>query len=392
MISGIQPGATGVGRLVEELRRQSKQRSAPVVRFGFGPYGGLKAISAVRRMRFKLIPRILATQRKIKIQFEQTITEATDAPDPLVLIHPQSIGLARTLQIIRKREKPPWLYLMDSSFFCLRSYNHVPGEKQACLRCLTGKWDNSAAFRCKPFPNQSIKRNLSFLRSLLDAARGGRLKILVQTEGQADLARTHFGRQTEVRVVGMWADFGELEDGLSTGHPHRSSQALFDIVFHGTELPAKGFLWSLELAKACRDLSFLFPFSKPLRHRLSNGLTNCVFFPMSWETGLSEQVCQARMALVPSLWSAPIEGALIKSIAYSPRTAVVREPSAFSSEIPEEIILKLSPDVEEAAGEIKKHQQENLSGHSHRRKQWIDRFKQSNADLLRRIMETVCGE
>ena len=381
-----------MGRFVAELARQSKQQSSTAVRFGFGPKGGPTVASAIRRMRFKLIPGLIAAQKKIKTQFEQTIASATETPDPLVLIHPQSIGFERTLQIIQKREKPTWLYLMDSSFFCVRSYNHVPGERKACLRCLTGRWDNMIAHRCKPFPRHSIKANLSFLRSLLDAATSSKLKILVQSESQADLARTHFGRQAEVRVVGMWADFGDLVNGLSMGHGHPLSQTPFDVVFHGTDLPAKGFSWSMELARTCRGLSFLFPFAKPLRHLRSYNFSNCVFSPMTWESGLKEQVSQARITLVPSLWSAPIEGALIKSIVYSPRTAVVREPSAFSSEIPDDIVLKLSPDVEEAAGAIRKLQSQNPSEHSDFKHQWIDRFKQSNADLLIRIMDNVCRE
>jgi len=155
-ISGMQPGANR-GRPAH--RGAHKGIPAPVqshrpIRVG---QRGPTVASAIRRTRFKLIPGLIATQKKIKTQFEQTIASATETPDPLVLIHPQTSDSKELSRSSKKGKKPTWLYLMDSSFFCVRSYNHVPGERKACLRCLTGRWDNLIAHRCKPFPSTRSK-------------------------------------------------------------------------------------------------------------------------------------------------------------------------------------------------------------------------------------------
>src|SRR5581483_4671405 len=56
------------------------------------------------------------------------ITEMLAAIPHLVLFHPQMLGLGAALALIEKRAaagRTTHLYLLDSFFFCLRSYNHI---------------------------------------------------------------------------------------------------------------------------------------------------------------------------------------------------------------------------------------------------------------------------
>src|SRR3954467_15968679 len=74
----------------------------------------------------------------------------------LVLFHPQMLGLSAALALIETRAnagRTTHLYLLDSFFFCRRSYNHIDDEAVACLRCL-GDPQGTAAVRlgCAPWP------------------------------------------------------------------------------------------------------------------------------------------------------------------------------------------------------------------------------------------------
>ena len=65
---------------------------------------------------------------------------------------------------------------------------------------------------------------------------------------------------------------------------------------------------------------------------------------------MNEAVHEAALVCVPSLWSAPAEGALIKSRAVARAVAVVRNDTALASELPDELVLKLSPDRQRLPG------------------------------------------
>ena len=93
----------------------------------------------------------------------------------------------------------------------------------------------------------------------------------------------------------------------------------FDIVFHGAAIAPKGIFFLLKLAELMPDYSFLVPDSYSNVYRVTKleAPNNVSFVQMSWESGLRQAVSSARLVINPSMWSAPIEGALVKSAKFN---------------------------------------------------------------------------
>ncbi len=299
--------------------------------------------------------------------------------DRVLLIHPQSLGYVWTIHFIRKSTKPVWLYLMDSSFFCVRSYNHIFPMGSACTLCVGGDLTHSQVNCCTTdFGN--VTDALDFITSLREFSTVGKVKFIAQNRLQADLAKKHFGKGAIVKVAGILAADWQIEDGAC--HPPSFSE--YDIVFHAPPLEAKGFSWALMLANKLPGRRFLFPFEKP--DWVVESVPNCTFKNIRWESGLREAVRGCPLVLVPSLWSAPVEGALIKSIRLAQKTAVIKNETAYSSEVPSGVLLRLPFDVMRAAAVIEGYfarSQENppLSG-----KKFYDDFMKSNTQLVKRLL------
>lgn len=315
VLTGLAPGPTGTGQLVEFLLGRCRGRCD---------------------VAFYHIPGVPALEPAL-------MARVLDAPDVLIL-HPQTLGAEVTLAVIAGRAargRTTRYFVLDCSFFCRRSYNHIPGEADACLRCMGGQEATGVARDCTPHPTWGDEATafVGRLRGL-----GAHLHFLVQTEGHARLIRRQFGPAASVTVVGLWvadwescfADPGPA-DGAFDG----------DVLFHGDVHPAKGFLWALLLAERCPHLHFVFPCGpEVLPARLP---ANIEARPMRWASGLAEAVRRAPLVLVPSLWSAPIEGALVKSLAWARRVGVVDIDTPFAAELPDDLVLRLAPELDLAA-------------------------------------------
>ena len=80
---------------------------------------------------------------------------------------------------------------------------------------------------------------------------------------------------------------------------------------------------------------------------------NITFKPMDWANGLKAYVQKANYVLCPSIWSAPVEGALVKSVLSGTPTIVVDETSAYQSELSDNIVVRVAADVVKAAEQIR---------------------------------------
>lgn len=306
----------------------------------------------------------------------------TDAE--LLLIHPQCLGYARTTSLILGSRRPAHLYLLDSSFFCVRSYNHRPGLSSACTECVGGQFDRQQANGCEPFPIPSPKA-VAYTKLLLGQARAGQVRLLAQNRAQADLARAHFG--LDVPVVGMWT--ADLEQLFPDGAIPAVSDAAGTgpVVFHAWHLDPKGMSWTIEMARHCPGVQFLFPFAAAMAGQ--EAPPNCSFEEITWETGLEERVRDSRLTLVPSLWSAPIEGSLIKSIISAPAVGVARSDTAYSREIPDDVVLKLPADPREAGALLQAQLDAGWRPDPLALQRWLAEFVQTNRPMVRNLVEAV---
>ena len=383
ILSGIPPGPSGTGGVISFLVREASIRKKQEVRFVFGPEASLlEALRYLIRGQLLKAASLMSLRTGIPMRNalkEKAVIETRD----IVLIHPQSMGFRETMEFIDRRTDPVWLYLMDSSYFCVRSYNYIPDEKTACLRCLGGDFGNIERYGCVPFPKPDAAA-LEYVQKLMEYVRTGRVTLISQNKSQAALASKHFGEQVSLRTIGIWAeDWDERRD--SKENRKGVGRKRYDVVFHGNPLPAKGATWALCLAHHCPKIRFLFPFPRVQAPGKWGNLGNCEFSPLQWNTGLKEAVCDADLVLVPSLWSAPIEGALVKSLAIGRAVAVVQNPSSFSSEIPEELVLRLPPDPENASEVLCKTLSDGWAPPMSALESWLTHFRESNRTLFERI-------
>jgi hypothetical protein len=386
VISGIPPVLSiGGGRFMAQVEREARQ-IGPAIQLR---YTGNKSQAAEcwRRKQFGRFVLAAGCHYWRRLQRERLLHRADimNAPD-VVLVHCQEIGLRWCLQFITQRQQPTWIYLLDSSFFCVRSYNHIEGENQACLRCLGGDFTQGQERRCRPFPIRD-RHCWRFLECLRHLAAEGRVRFLAQNRNQAALAQCHFGPAAVVREVGLWTV--DMEE--ASLHPaHVAVTNPYDVVFHGAPEPAKGVEWALEVARLCPDLRFLFPLNGRRFARWSS-CRNIVFQPMRWETGLKQQVVAAQFVFVPSLWSAPIEGALIKSLCLAKNVVVVDVPSAYAAELPAGLVLRLAADPVRAAAELLVARQQGVAIPESTRGPWREEFVRVQRGIVNRLLGAVRG-
>ena len=163
-----------------------------------------------------------------------------------------------------------------------------------------------------------------------------RLKFLAQNTLQKELLHLHFGADIDVSVIGMIAEKGFSPTQIVESPRFQILNSYgYDVVFHGASNAAKGLFYILELAKLTPELSFLIPDSKANIIRITKVSPPCNIscIAMSWESGLREEVSSARIVINPSMWSAPIEGALVKSAHHNKNVATVRSQYAYEAEI-----------------------------------------------------------
>jgi hypothetical protein len=382
IICGVPPvRSIGAGRLAIELEQQAKPR--PDVRLLFA--GNRSTVAdAVRRRRWAAAAG--AVTLHVARRARQRVLAAGSslhAAESVILLHPQSIGGRWSLDLIRRRRQPTWIYLLDSSFFCLRSYNHLATEHDACLRCVGGAWSAAVEHDCTPYP-AGHDCDAAFLEELRALAADGRVRFMAQNPGQAVLAERHFGPRWPVPVVGMWTiDLGEVFGGPSMPPLQRHDSGRgYDVVFHGGDHHAKGFFWALDVARRLPAVQFLFPMAWRTAAGWGERPANCEFRPMSWESGLHDAVSAAAVTLVPSLWSAPVEGAMVKSIAVGRAVAAPSIQSGFVADLPAGLVRLLGSSPEAAAADLERLLAEGWQPDAGLLAGWKQSFQAANSPLL----------
>ena len=261
------------------------------------------------------------------------------------------------------------MYVLDNSFFSIRSLNYRPSKVGECLDCVGNL--GACHSSCQPLPASASKaKNMHFLEWLRTFSPN--IHFLCQTEHQSKLVGKHLGEHVRRTVVGMRTDeFKLLREGSN-----------FDLVFHGEELNAKGLRYVIELARALPELRVLIPAerSSVLREAsLVDGREvvlppNVVVQNFRWESGLSEHIGACRLALCPSQWPAPVEGALLKSLYFNGNVAVCESSLGFERELPSDLVLRLSIDPTKAARSVREFLAAEIC-HRERARRWVDQYR-----------------
>lgn len=323
LISGIGPGPSGVGRLMNVLV----------------PEYSAKGYTVISRKKLNSLRPFIDNKDYLHL-FREVFARCLDSfsfyikclgifRSEIIFLHPQTAGYP--LFFLLSYFNDVRLYVMDNSFFCISSYNTHPITKSECLECV----GNPSPHRyCSSSPVKIPKLvNILYLKFFL--LMSSRLKFLAQNNLQRELLYMHFGKNIDVLVVGMSAERGSLVETSQLPKNEDCNLDAYDVVFHGASNAAKGIFYVLEIARLLPELSFLIPDKRSEIIRITNIIpsSNVACISMTWETGLRETVLSARLVLNPSMWSAPIEGALIKSALFNKNVATVCSQFAYEAEI-----------------------------------------------------------
>ncbi|QWD11261.1 hypothetical protein G6704_01745 [Polynucleobacter paneuropaeus] len=384
IISGIQSGDSGTGRFISYLEEQiSHELDGNVALVGRPDRLALWQIRNLyqKKLYRRLCINILMYFCRISKFWMLLIFYGYLQKRNLILLHPQNLGYSLSLFLLKYRSKATLLFLLDSSFFCISSYNHIIGENNACIRCIDFGFDEIKLNNCSPFP-RADKRAIKFTVELNKIVRKGKVRVVAQNEGQAKLAKKQFQLSKLPAVVGLWTkDWDDLYN--SNLNSNNTEQLEWDVLFHAHPVNAKGVMWAIELAKNCKSLKFFFPFARPENLPL---LENCTFLACTWESGLRKEIQRSRFVLVPSLWSAPIEGALIKSILSSRAVLVVENQTAFCGELPYDLILRLPPEIENAKSMLHKAVRENWAPREEVLQLWKNKFHANRRNCFKSLL------
>jgi len=321
VISGIGPGSCGVGRLMNSFKPRYKLLGYKVIHKR--NQNSLKEFLNQNKY-FSFLKEIFL--RKIFNWIFLVRLHQINGCE-IILIHPQTVGYKASIRLIKKNLVT--LYVMDNSFFCIQSYNYNSNTKMECLKCIS-KIDPDK--ECNSYPQFGNKKEaIEYLLMLKKYSE--KITFYSQNKIQKDLLEMHFGNKINIKIIGMSQSNITLHKNINLEN-RIFSYKKFDIVYHGSLHPAKGIYYFINLAKYLPELSFLVPeeFDK-LKAIFNNNLPKNIYcFKMTWETGLKEFVVNAKLVVNPSLWSAPIEGALIKSAEHNDNVATVISKFGFEAE------------------------------------------------------------
>lgn len=358
VITGIPDDDSGTGRFVSHILSDLQARRWWDVRIVCSPKG--RPVSDALKRVAQAVPQLL-------------------------ILHPQYIGMRSVIEMMEKRargRRSTDLFILDNSFFCVRSYNYRRELAGPCLECVGTSSEPSLRLGCRPLPvdDKFAHSYVARLRTLVNAAS---VRLFAQSKTQAELARLHFGPGIRVTTAGLWCrDWDPVFAGVLSSRLFARIPC-YDVLFHGPLLGAKGAEWTWRVAALCPELTFLLPFAPAVvRTKLPE---NVVLSQMNWTSGLQQAVRTGRITLVPSLWSAATEGALIKSIVDAPVVGVVDIPSAYSHQLPDGLVARLPADPASAATMLRDLLTSGWRPDSQLKERWVDEFSAFNRPVLERL-------
>ncbi|WP_044208233.1 hypothetical protein [Flammeovirga sp. OC4] len=249
-----------------------------------------------------------------------------------ILFHPQSLGLTKTVNIINSSSKV-YIYVLDNFFFCIKSYNSLYGKE--CLKCIENK-NSHFENKCNFFPvKYRYDEHALMIKTIKEKINS--ITFLCQNINQETLLKKQFGEQISTDVIGMNNNI-IIREKDNNSLPKR-----YDFCYHNTLAVDKGILFFIELAERYQEYSFFIPYSRKEVESITTHTcpSNIEFKACNWNNGLKDAVIHSKIIVCPSLWSAPVEGALLKSINYNGCVAVKKNMYSFSQEL-SSILIELN--------------------------------------------------
>jgi hypothetical protein len=247
----------------------------------------------------------------------------------LVVFHQQSISYNLTTLLILN-SKDIEFYILDANFFCKKSYNEY-GNK-SCFKCFE-KFDPYDDCIHHPY----VAKDLDYIK-FVNTLRTQEKKItfLVQTEGYRRILISKFPL-AKVKKLKMKHDRLVYDNIESFDNKNLN----YDFFFHAHLTRPKGIEYFIRLAKKMHYEKFFLP-----SHKNFIGLSlNIIIKNISWGKTFVEEIKKTKIVLCPSIWTYPVESALIKSMLLKKAVAIIDIKNSFSEEIPDDCVIKLTGDT-----------------------------------------------
>ena len=334
IISGIGKGSGGVGDYMQFIDENFKNENFKII----------------TPIRLKIKNKYLAKLSDIiSVNFFFRIKLLFLPKNDLTIVAQQFLGYS-IMKNLLKRFNNIHLYIMDNSFFCLKSYNHIKNQNKACYKCLGGNFNNALINNCSSLPIQIPRKKFIKLNNLL-LDYSSSIKFYFLSNQNALLAKKHFGNQINYEIMHHITD--ELNPNLIVRE--KDINLKFDFVLHAVNIDAKGFSYTIDLASKMSEYSFFIPTNKKIS--LSNVTTSNV----RWESGFKKIVTNSKIILTPSFWSYTPETSSLKSFLYNGCVAMIENDYNYSKDIPENCFISLSGDIDNDVNILKTYiENENL--------------------------------
>jgi hypothetical protein len=315
LISGIAPGPGGVGEFMTQIEAVANPNIWDI------KYP--KQFKGRNNIFIKIINEIF-----IKFFFSISKTNIK-LYDEIVIISFAHLNI-RLLNKIKLLAKKVVVYHIDNSFFCVKAYNHLPGNNKPCLKCLDSL-NFSSEYSCTPRPfnfskNQPVSK-INIIKLM------PKVTFLALSQGHKKLIKKFYGNYSDVTVLSHYTK--ELDDLKIT----QKNSDKYDLVYHGSDMEEKGSHYIIKLFSELSEYKCLVPF------KLKSHPENINAKDMTWNSGLGDAVSKARVVFCPSLWTATPETSILKSLINPGLVAAFDFENSFSHELPDNTIIKLTGNI-----------------------------------------------
>lgn len=325
-VSGVPSGHGGAGDYLKIIKN----------RYPTFKYYYPKKTSSVNSLRLRFLLRVVSYIRnKGKI----LCLLFRPANSVVHIFHAQSLGYMLSALLVLRFKKIVYWHL-DSSYFCIASYNHLPGYG-VCVKCSNFNYKPS----CRAFPVYVSWNMYNIFRKVLKK-NIGKMTVVLQSTSNKELFEKIYG------VVNFRLEPMVTEEVLTLVQQKTVETTCEEktVVFHGNFLRAKGADDFIELSRRLPEWRFIVPGNNVGRDLLPK---NIDFVDVNWGSGLQELCRQAAWIYVASDWSAPVEASLLKSVLCG-RPLIVRSiPSSALGDFQLQNVIDLADGFESVVTNIK---------------------------------------
>lgn len=253
-------------------------------------------------------------QRVVRSDACQQLADALEKfdADLAVVCNVHNVLSAAAIRIVEDRCRETVFFPFDNWFWCVRKYNHVPGEEGPCRACVDGPTAKAFVARCGG--GRLATATSSAVNHWLWSA-GGLRRV------DAWICATSF----HVEVLARRGVKGEkaIEDvqfPLEAGLASALTTVEGPLAYYGSTAACKGLQGLASALAHCRGVSIELFVAEPPDQKLNRALAVAaarneirIETSLRWNSGLRERISKARAIVIPSSWDSVGEQVLFEA-------------------------------------------------------------------------------